>query len=93
MAAAAARPFVGSDLPVFGHAFRAPNAPALVEPGNLDVLVDALEPLLADVASASALGESARTAIVELLSYRAAAERLAWVWSALAERSRLDKAV
>lgn len=92
LAAAAARPFIGSDLPVFRNAFQAPDAPALVEPGDVDALVDSLAPLLADVTTASALGESARSAVEAVRSSRAAADRLASLWNSLARRPPLDEA-
>jgi glycosyltransferase involved in cell wall biosynthesis len=85
LAAAAARPFVGSDLPVFRDGFRAPDAPALIPPGDVDALVGSLESLLSDPPRASALGEAARSAVEGSLSYEEAARRLASVWSALIE--------
>jgi glycosyltransferase involved in cell wall biosynthesis len=92
LAAAAARPFVGSDLDVFRESFRAPDSPALVPPGDVDALVESLAPLLADPSTAGALGESARSAAESLVSYEATAGRLASLWSTLAERSPLNRA-
>jgi glycosyltransferase involved in cell wall biosynthesis len=92
LAAAAARPFVGSDLDVFRESFRAPDAPALVPPGDVDALVASLAPLLADPSTAGALGESARSAAESLFSYDETACRLASLWSTLAERSPLNRA-
>ena len=92
LAAAAARPFVGTDLPVFRESFRAPGAPALVAPGNLEALVAALEPLLADAAAATVLGGDARSAAENVFSYTAAACRLASLWSSVARRSPLTDA-
>lgn len=87
LAAAAARPFVGTDVPVFRESFRAPEAPALVAPGDLDALLDVLEPMLADVPKASELGEAARSAAEGVFSFDAAARRLTSLWNAVAERS------
>jgi glycosyltransferase involved in cell wall biosynthesis len=92
LAAAAARPFVGSDLPVFGQSFRSSDAPPLVRPGDVDALVSALSPLLSDVARAGALGQRARTEVEEVFSYEAAARRLASLWATLADRSPLNEA-
>lgn len=92
LAAAAARPFVGSDLDVFRLSFRAPDAPALVTPGDVDALVGALSPLLADLPQAAALGDRARSAAEALFSVEAAAGRLASVWHELAGGSPLHRA-
>jgi glycosyltransferase involved in cell wall biosynthesis len=85
LAAAAARPFVCSDLNIFRRSFCAPNAPALLPPGNSEALVAALAPLLADLDHASRLGDAARSAVTAVFSHEAAAARLASRWSALAE--------
>jgi glycosyl transferase family 1 len=90
LAAAAARPFIGSDVRVFRDAFRAPEAPALVQPGDVDALVESVEPLLADPAKAAALGEAGRAAVEATFSYEEAARRLATVWSSLVENRPLD---
>ena len=92
LAAAAGRPFVGTALPVFRESFRAPEAPVLVEPGDLDALVEALEPLLADVARATELGGAARSAAEGMFSFDAAARRLGSLWNAVAERPRRTEA-
>ncbi|MEX2049363.1 MAG: glycosyltransferase [Gemmatimonadota bacterium] len=92
LAAAAARPFLGSDLAVFRQSFRAADAPALVPPGDIDALVDSLSALLADLPRANELGEAARSAVEAVFSYEDAARRLAALWSALAERSPLNEA-
>jgi glycosyltransferase involved in cell wall biosynthesis len=85
LAAAAARPFVGSDLPVFRDGFRAPDGPALMTPGNVEALVKTVERLLSDPPQASALGEAARSAVEAAFSYDEAARRLVSIWSALVE--------
>jgi glycosyltransferase involved in cell wall biosynthesis len=92
LAAAAARPFVGSDLDVFRMSFRAPDAPELVTPGDIDALVDALAPLLSDLPKAAELGDRARAAAEGLFSVEATAGRLASVWHELAEGSSLHRA-
>lgn len=92
LAAAAARPFVGSDLALFRDAFRAPDAPSLVRPGDVDALVEAVAPLLSDPPNAFALGEAARVAVEATLSYEQAARRLVSIWSNLVERPPLDEA-
>jgi glycosyltransferase involved in cell wall biosynthesis len=92
LAAAAARPFVGSDLDVFRLSFRAPEAPELVTPGDVDALVDALVPLLTDLPAAAELGEHARSTAEAQFSVEATAGRLASVWSKLAESSSLHRA-
>ena len=92
LAAAAARPFVGSDLPVFRQSLRPPEAPALVPPGDVDALVAGLAPLLADLDLSSRLGASARETLETAGSSVAAATRLAAVWKALAERSLTEVA-
>jgi glycosyltransferase involved in cell wall biosynthesis len=92
LAAAAARPFVGSDLIVFRQAFRAPGAPPLVAPGSVAALVDALAPLLGDLEEASRVGGIARSAVEDELSPAATARRLGSLWSDLAERSPLNEA-
>jgi glycosyltransferase involved in cell wall biosynthesis len=92
LAAAAARPFVASDLGVFREGFRSPNGPALIRPGDVDTLVDSLEPLLADPPLASALGEAGRAAVEATFSYDEAARRLVSVWSSLVEDSPLNEA-
>jgi glycosyltransferase involved in cell wall biosynthesis len=86
LAAAAARPFVGSDLPVFRDAFCAPDAPALISPGNVQALVDSVGRLLSDPPRASALGEAARSAVEAAHSYEEAARRRVSVWNTLLER-------
>lgn len=86
-AAAAARPFVGSNLDSFRLSLRPPDSPDLVPIGDLDALVAALSPLLADTERATQLGRSARETVEAVCSYDAAATRLAGVWRSLAERS------
>jgi glycosyltransferase involved in cell wall biosynthesis len=92
LAAAAARPFVGSDLTVFRQGFRAPEAPALVPAGDVDALVDALAPLLADLPEADALGQVARSAAEASFSYEATADRLASLWRRALEQRSLTEA-
>ena len=91
-AAAAARPFVGSDISVFRDAFRAPDAPALVPAGDVDALVESVEPLLADPPRAAMLGEAARAAATRTFSYEEAGRRLASVWGSLVVNRPLDEA-
>ena len=92
LAAAAARPFVGSDLPVFRQSLRPPDAPELVPSGDVAALVAGLAPLLADLDLSSRLGASARETAEAAGSSVAAATRLAAVWKALAERSLTEAA-
>jgi glycosyltransferase involved in cell wall biosynthesis len=91
LAAAAARPFLGSDLAVFRDGFRPPQSPQLVRAGDVEALVAALEPLVADLPAADALGQAAREAAEGLLSYEATAARLASLWrQALELRSHAE---
>jgi glycosyltransferase involved in cell wall biosynthesis len=93
LAAAAARPFLGSDLAVFRDGFRPPHSPQLVRAGDVEALVAALEPLVADLPAADALGQAAREAAEALLSYEATAARLASLWrQALELRSHAETA-
>jgi glycosyltransferase involved in cell wall biosynthesis len=92
LAAAAARPFVGSDLDVFRFSLRPSDAPGLVPADDLEALVSALTPLLADAELSTRLGEAARAVAEEVFSYEAAATRLAGVWRSLAERSLTESA-
>lgn len=92
LAAAAARPFVGSDLEIFRRSFRAPGAPALVVPDDIEALVESLAPLLGDLEGSGTLGETARAAVEAVFSYETAAGRLASLWGTLAQRSPLNEA-
>jgi mannosyltransferase len=55
----------------------------LVPPGDVDGLVDALEPLMRDPAAAAAMGERARVRVVEKFSLDAEADKIAAVYRAL----------
>jgi mannosyltransferase len=55
----------------------------LTLPGDVDALVAALEPLLRDPASAAAMGERARTRVIEKFSLDAEANRIAEVYRTL----------
>jgi glycosyltransferase involved in cell wall biosynthesis len=92
LAAAAARPFIGSDLDLFRVSLRPSDAPGLIPAGDLEALVSALSPLLADAELSTRLGEAARAMAEEVVSYEAAATRLAGVWRALAERPLTESA-
>jgi mannosyltransferase len=56
---------------------------ALTQPGDVDALVAALEPLMRDPASAAAMGERGRTRVLEKFSLDAEANRIAEVYRAL----------
>jgi mannosyltransferase len=55
----------------------------LTSPGDADALVDALEPLMRDPASAATMGERARARVLEKFSLDAEAEGIARVYRAL----------
>jgi mannosyltransferase len=55
----------------------------LTPPGDVDALVAALEPLMADPSSATAMGARGRTRVVEKFSLDAEANRIAEVYRAL----------
>jgi mannosyltransferase len=55
----------------------------LVQPGDADALVAALEPLMRDVASAEAMGVRARARVLEKFSLDAEADRIAGVYRTL----------
>ncbi|MGJ4994693.1 glycosyltransferase family 4 protein [Bradyrhizobium sp. HKCCYLS3077] len=55
----------------------------LVPPGDVDALVTALEPLMRDPEAAHALGEKARTRVIEKFSLEAEAEKIAAVYRGL----------
>jgi mannosyltransferase len=55
----------------------------LMPPGNVDALVEALEPLMLDPASATAMGERGRARVLEKFSLDAEANRIAEVYRAL----------
>ena len=55
----------------------------LTQPGDVDALVAALEPLMRDVASAAAMGERARARVLEKFSLDAEANRIAEIYRAL----------
>src|ERR1700686_4307779 len=55
----------------------------LAPPGDVDALVAALEPLMRDPASATAMGERGRARVLEKFSLNAEAERIAEVYRAL----------
>jgi glycosyltransferase involved in cell wall biosynthesis len=92
LAAAAARPFISSDLAVFRHSLPAADVPQLIPPGSVDALVDSLTPFLTDRSLADQLGERARSAAEAVYSYEAAAGRLADVWNALASSALRNQA-
>lgn len=86
LAAAAGRPFVGSDVSSFRDAFRPSNALPFVRPNDVDALVEALAPLLADAEAATEIGTQARLELEAQYSNDAAAGRLASIWGELADR-------
>jgi mannosyltransferase len=55
----------------------------LTPPGDVDALVAALEPLMRDPASATAMGLHARQRVLEQFSLDAEADRIAAVYRAL----------
>jgi mannosyltransferase len=55
----------------------------LTPPGDVDALVAALEPLMRDAASATAMGERARARVLEKFSLDTEADRIAEVYRAL----------
>jgi mannosyltransferase len=55
----------------------------LTPPGNVDALVDALEPLMREPASAAAMGERGRARVLEKFSLDAEANRIAEVYRGL----------
>jgi mannosyltransferase len=55
----------------------------LTPPGDVDALVEALEPLMRDPASANAMGERGRARVLEKFSLDAEANRIAEVYRAL----------
>ena len=55
----------------------------LIPPGNADALVAALEPLMREPASATAMGERARARVVEKFSLDAEANAIAAVYRTL----------
>ena len=58
----------------------------LTPPGDVDALVAALEPLLADPASFTAMGTRARARVLEKFSLDAEASRIAEVYRGFAFR-------
>jgi mannosyltransferase len=55
----------------------------LVPPGDVDALVAALEPLMADPAAATAMGVRGRARVVEKFSLDAEADKIAAVYRTL----------
>jgi glycosyltransferase involved in cell wall biosynthesis len=85
-AAAAGRPFLGVDLPVFRQSFRASGSPELVRPGDAGGLVDALAPLLTSLPTSDELGVRARSQAEAECSSAAAAAGLGAIWNGAAGR-------
>ena len=86
LAAAAGRPFVGSDLPCLAENVVEGKTGFLVSPDDLDTLTAALEALLGDEDEASRLGAGGLEWAAEHLSPAGAAKRLRRLWSEGAER-------
>ena len=63
----------------------------LTPPGDVEALVTALEPLMRDPASASAMGGGARARVLEKFSLDAEANRIAAVYRALVRPYIRDK--
>lgn len=82
-AAAAGRPFLGSDVAPFGEHVEDGVTGQLIPPGDPTALESALGSLLADEAEASRLGSAARAKAEAEFSPSAAARRLVREWRAL----------
>ena len=88
LAAAAGRPFVGSDVaPLRAELERGSDWATLVPIGDVQALVDACVPLFEDGARAGERGAAARAQAEQSLSPRAAARRLAAGWRDVASTS------
>ena len=88
LAAAAGRPFVGSEVePLAEHVFNNETG-FLIPLGDLDTLTAALEALVGDEDEAARLGEVARRRAELELSPASAARRLRRLWTSAAEGAR-----